>query len=1009
MAVASRDGVDVVTNEVSGRQTPSAVYFAGNHRLIGEHTTGHAGGNPTNLVHHLKSMLGGEGGPGGEESGQVDGDEPLGSSSSSSSSRDSGSSSTAAAAAAAAAAEPSFFCETRREDQGLSSGQSAGLRAVVRHMGQPLELGASEVVSYLLRHCAGIAEREAAGREAGAPSSSSSSSSSPPSSCVVASVPSFFTLRQKRAVLDAASIAGVAMPMVINEGTAVALAYGILKGGRLPPAAVGSSARPPLKVAFVDIGHSCTQVTVASFTASGLRVLGRGCARGGGTAAAEACVYDRVCRDASEDGIVVKGRPRAEFRLAKALTSAMKTLSANKEARLSVDCIDGDRDLAVTLTREEVEEACAGVAEGVLVACREALRSAGLAAKDIQDVELLGGGSYIPLLRRSVESTFGDRVRRTMSSSESVARGCALAAAQHSSVFKLRPFRVVDSLSKGLRLVWRYDGGGTGKTRGSSSSSPSRTGNGAGDEGGDERGGTTTTGEVDLAAGTSIPWSTPVVVDLGARRTAAGAGAQAKGQERSPGRVHVHLMEGADRVASYLIDLAPAPTGGVAPGARRAGAGFFGGWGAGAGAGAGGSSPSDAAERGAPSKLKFFFRVDDGGVPSVQSASLEYEEEVTEFVEVPAPAPPPTPAAVAAAGSSPSSTSVDDGQGRGAAAQRTWRQRSSEGGAEGAGDAEPEEGTKGEGEEGKRDSSDDAAKADSIAGKDGAAETADASEAPGGGGPGQAVEEGEQGTKGEGEGVKENGRRKPPARAPEAKKIKVPRVVTRMRSRPVRLKQTYTGMLEGAALEEARARERSLRAQDESVRSANEARNALENLLYATRSSLEPFDGDLSAFISPGDAAAVLAFLEETEKWLYAPEEEENNTPDKETFERRASSLHQRLAEPRARREARAALAAALDDAEAAVVAGQAQLEEARASLSESQRRHGDNELASIQRFVEETRKKLEASARSSRGHENGGCDYGSSVGSLPLQEGDVHKKVDHLRKVLAFARKEHS
>lgn len=61
----------------------------------------------------------------------------------------------------------------------------------------------------------------------------------------------------------------------------------------------------------------------------------------------------------------------------------------------------------VTLTREEVEEACVGVAEGVVAACREALRASGLAAKDIQDVELLGGGSYIPLLRRSVESTFG--------------------------------------------------------------------------------------------------------------------------------------------------------------------------------------------------------------------------------------------------------------------------------------------------------------------------------------------------------------------------------------------------------------------------------------------------------------------------------------------------------------------------------------------------------------------------------------------------------------------------
>lgn len=43
---------------------------------------------------------------------------------------------------------------------------------------------------------------------------------------------------------------------VLDEGTAVALSYGILKGG-LP----GPDAERPLTVAFVDIGHSCTQVS----------------------------------------------------------------------------------------------------------------------------------------------------------------------------------------------------------------------------------------------------------------------------------------------------------------------------------------------------------------------------------------------------------------------------------------------------------------------------------------------------------------------------------------------------------------------------------------------------------------------------------------------------------------------------------------------------------------------------------------------------------------------------
>lgn len=43
---------------------------------------------------------------------------------------------------------------------------------------------------------------------------------------------------------------------VLDEGVAVALSYGVLKGG-LP----GPDAERPLTVAFVDIGHSCTQVS----------------------------------------------------------------------------------------------------------------------------------------------------------------------------------------------------------------------------------------------------------------------------------------------------------------------------------------------------------------------------------------------------------------------------------------------------------------------------------------------------------------------------------------------------------------------------------------------------------------------------------------------------------------------------------------------------------------------------------------------------------------------------
>lgn len=95
------------------------------------------------------------------------------------------------------------------------------------------------------------------------------------------------------------------------------------------------------------------------------------------------------------------------------------------------------------------------------------------------------------------------------------------------------------------------------------------------------------TGEVDVPAGTPIPWSATVPVAVGA----AGVGGGGSGAA-AEGKVHVHLMEGADRVASYVIDLSPPE-----------GEGRDGPW-----------------SEGKDPRLTFSFRVDGGGVPSVQSA-----------------------------------------------------------------------------------------------------------------------------------------------------------------------------------------------------------------------------------------------------------------------------------------------------------------------------------------------------------------------------------------------------
>ena len=69
--------------------------------------------------------------------------------------------------------------------------------------------------------------------------------------CVIA-VPTYYNEAERYAMLNAASIAGLNCLRLINENTATALAYGIYKTDLPDTDAVN--------VAFVDMGHSSTQV-----------------------------------------------------------------------------------------------------------------------------------------------------------------------------------------------------------------------------------------------------------------------------------------------------------------------------------------------------------------------------------------------------------------------------------------------------------------------------------------------------------------------------------------------------------------------------------------------------------------------------------------------------------------------------------------------------------------------------------------------------------------------------
>uniref|UniRef100_A0A673JEJ4 Heat shock 70 kDa protein 4-like n=1 Tax=Sinocyclocheilus rhinocerous TaxID=307959 RepID=A0A673JEJ4_9TELE len=87
----------------------------------------------------------------------------------------------------------------------------------------------------------------------------------PVADCVI-SVPSFFTDAERRSVMDAAQIAGLNCLRLMNDTTAVALAYGIYKQDLPAPE------EKPRTVVFVDVGHAGYQVSVCAFNKGKLKV-----------------------------------------------------------------------------------------------------------------------------------------------------------------------------------------------------------------------------------------------------------------------------------------------------------------------------------------------------------------------------------------------------------------------------------------------------------------------------------------------------------------------------------------------------------------------------------------------------------------------------------------------------------------------------------------------------------------------------------------------------------------
>ena len=250
---------------------------------------------------------------------------------------------------------------------------------------------------------------------------------------VVISVPVYYTDAERRALMDAAAIAGLNVLKLMNDTTATALAYGIYKQDLPAPE------EKPRNVVFVDCGHRGIQVSAASFNKGKLimnaATFDRNC---GGQTFNEALAKYFAEEFRTKYKIDVFANKKALIKLTAEVEKIKKQMSANtNKLPLNIECFMEDKDVSGSVDRATFEELVAPQLNRIEEVLKECLSASKWKPDDIYAIEIVGGSTRVPAIKTLIEKIFHKTPNTTLNADEAVSRGCALQCAILSPTFKV--------------------------------------------------------------------------------------------------------------------------------------------------------------------------------------------------------------------------------------------------------------------------------------------------------------------------------------------------------------------------------------------------------------------------------------------------------------------------------------------------------------------------------------------------------------------------------------------